>query len=120
MGLSFTQQEIHRTNDFDAVLILGEVAFHRNDDLLVIVRGLAQGDRSRSLVSGAFMDSVTWMYFFSSVLVAMKSTSSLSSLPIKYKPEKISNLLHECDKLRKIRHLSHESNSRGIGPLSTS
>jgi hypothetical protein len=72
MGLSFTQQEIHRTNDFDAVL--GEVAFHGNDDLLVVVRDLSQGDSSRSLVSGAFMDSVTWMYFFSSVLVAMKST----------------------------------------------
>ena len=43
MGLSFTQQEIYRTNDFDAVLVLGEVAFHRNDDLLVVVRGLPQG-----------------------------------------------------------------------------
>ena len=54
MGLSFTQQEIHRTNDFDAVLVLR-----------------------------AFMDSVTWMYFFSSVWVAIKSTSLLSSLQIK-------------------------------------
>ena len=41
MGLPFAQQEIHRANDFDAVLVLGEVAFHGNDDLFVVVRDLA-------------------------------------------------------------------------------
>lgn len=52
MGLSFAQQEIHLTNDFDAVLVLGEVAFHYDDDLFVVVRDLSQGDSFRSLVSG--------------------------------------------------------------------
>lgn len=52
MGLSFTQQEILRTNDFDAVLVQGEVAFHCYDDFFVVVRDLTQGDSSRSLFSG--------------------------------------------------------------------
>ena len=60
MGLSFAQQEISGTNDFDAVLILGQITFHGNDDFLIVARNFLQGgDSSRSLVSGAFMDSVT-------------------------------------------------------------
>ena len=43
MGLLFIQQEIHCPNDFDAVLVLGEVTFHGNDDLLVVIRDLAKG-----------------------------------------------------------------------------
>ena len=38
MGLSFAQQKIHSTDDFDAVLVLRQVALHGDDDFLVIVR----------------------------------------------------------------------------------
>ena len=43
MGLSFAQQEIHGIDNFDAVLVLGEVAFHCDDDFFVVVRDLSQG-----------------------------------------------------------------------------
>ena len=43
MGLSFAQQKIHSTDDFDAVLVLGQITFHGNDDLLVVIRDLAKG-----------------------------------------------------------------------------
>ena len=43
MGLSFAHQEIHGIDNFDAVLVLGEVAFHCDDDFFVVVRDLSQG-----------------------------------------------------------------------------
>ena len=60
MGLSFAQQEISGTNDFDAVLILGQITFHGNDDFLIVARNFLQGGQLPfSGFRGAFMDSVT-------------------------------------------------------------
>ena len=43
MGLSFAQQKIYGTDDLDAVLILGQITFHGNDDFLIVARNILQG-----------------------------------------------------------------------------
>ena len=45
MDLLFTKQEIQCSDDFNAVLVPGQITSHGNDDFLVVIRNFSQGEQ---------------------------------------------------------------------------